>query len=314
LREKVELWLAWKRVAREVVDGTLGANFDRADRADIDAKVREAEEAAKDEGWGGYRFIVLADAQEPDGLKTIDLGAGHASTAETLCGRIITALKSQALLNESVGAGYIERKWPPALEASGAWPLSSLRQSFLNGSLTRLLDPDTILRSKIMDFVSRGEFGLASGPKRDGTYDRVWYAEPMAPEEVAFEGGVFLLKKAKAELLKSGRQAASVPQPVPGPTPVLPPEPKLEPGTEPEPGPTPAPRLKVLRLVGTLPPEVWNRFGTKVVPMLRSAGDLKAEVDLSLTVDARPARNLEVELRQLLNDLGLADKLNIELP
>ena len=46
------------------------------------------------------------------------LGAGHASAAETLCGRVITALRSQALLNESVGAGYIDRNWPPALKES----------------------------------------------------------------------------------------------------------------------------------------------------------------------------------------------------
>jgi hypothetical protein len=61
--------------------------------------------------------------------------------------RVIGALKSEALLNESVGAGYIERNWPPALKDSGAWPLQSLRQSFLNGSLTRLVDPDSARRS-----------------------------------------------------------------------------------------------------------------------------------------------------------------------
>jgi len=70
--------------------------------------------------------VVIADNQEPDGLKTIDPGAGHSSSSETVCGRVITALKSHALLNESVGAGYIDRNWPPALKASGAWPLSSL--------------------------------------------------------------------------------------------------------------------------------------------------------------------------------------------
>ena len=80
---------------------------------------------------------------------------------ETLCGRVIAALKSEALLNESVGAGYIERNWPPALKTAGAWPLASLRQSFLNGSLTRLVDPDAILKNKIVEFVGRGDFGLA---------------------------------------------------------------------------------------------------------------------------------------------------------
>src|SRR5262249_9227588 len=37
LRDKVELWLAWKRVAREVGEGSLGADYDRADRAEIEA-------------------------------------------------------------------------------------------------------------------------------------------------------------------------------------------------------------------------------------------------------------------------------------
>ena len=72
---------------------------------DLQSKVKDAEEAAKDEVWGDYRFAVLADGQEADGLKVIDLGAGHSSSGETLCGRVIAALKSEALLNESVGAG-----------------------------------------------------------------------------------------------------------------------------------------------------------------------------------------------------------------
>ena len=207
---------------KEITEGTLGGDFDKADRAEITVKMADAEEAAKDEVWGGYRFVVIADNQEPDGLKTIDLGAGHSSGSETLCGRVITALKSQALLNESVGAGYIERNWPPALKDSGAWPMSSLRQSFLNGSLTRLLDPDTTLRGKIVEFVSRGEFGLASGQKPDGGYERVLFNEFIDPAEVTFESGVFLLLKAKAKALKA--------RPEPGPVVCRSQAPHLSPG------------------------------------------------------------------------------------
>ena len=79
---------------------------------------------------GGVRFVALGNTQSSDGLKVIDLGAGHSSGSETLCGRVITALKSGALLNESVGAGYIDRHWPPVFKDTGAWPLTSLRQSF----------------------------------------------------------------------------------------------------------------------------------------------------------------------------------------
>ena len=272
LREKVELWLAWQRVAHEVAQGVLGAEFDHADRAEVRARVKDAETAAKDEVWAGYRFVALSDSQSPGGLKIIDLGAGHASGSETLCGRIIGALKSEALLNENVGAGYIDRHWPPAFQGAGAWPLSSLRQSFLDGSLTRLIDPDTILRRQIIDFVSRGEFGLASGAKGDGTYVRLWFAEPIGQEEVAFESSVFLLTKAKAQELK-------VP---PEPPPLPPPEPP-PPEIPPEPVPPAGASKTRLRLSGEVPPEIWNRLGMKVVPKLRSGDDLSIGIEFSVS-------------------------------
>ncbi|PIV20448.1 MAG: AAA family ATPase [Deltaproteobacteria bacterium CG_4_8_14_3_um_filter_45_9] len=308
LRDKVELWLAWKRVFSEVTEGTLGADFDRADRADIQSKVKDAEDDAKDEVWGGYRFAVIFDSRAADGLKPIDLGAGHASSGETLCGRVITALKSQALLNESVGAGYIERNWPPALKESGAWPLASLRQSFLNGALTRLLDPDTTLRNKIVEFVGKGDLGLASGQKPDGTYERTWFEEPISLDEITFDAGVFLLTKAKAKTLKAAGKGESVAVV----SPVT--QPASEGIKEPEKAQAPSPGIqtRTLRLVGTVPPEIWNRLGTKIIPKLKSGSDLKIGVDFSVTINTESARSVEAELRQILEDLGLKDKITIE--
>ncbi|MCP9446717.1 MAG: DUF499 domain-containing protein [Nitrospira sp.] len=329
LREKVELWLAWQRVAREVADGTLGGDFDRTDRADLQSNLKAAEEAARDEVWGGYRFAVMYEptpqpAPEADGLRVIDLGAAHASSGETLCGRVIAVLKSEALLNDSVGAGYLERNWPPAFKASGAWPLQSLRQSFLNGSLTRLLDPDTTLRGKIVEFVGRGDFGLASGQNADGTYERLWFKEPISADEIAFESGVFLLTKAKAQALKASiLEPASVPEPQPSPAVLgagpgpLSAEPSTTPAGEPEPqaAPTPGIQTKTIRLVGPVPPESWNRLGTKLLPKLRTGGqgaDLKVSVDLSVTVNSDVVGSLTSDLRQILEELGVADKLRID--
>jgi hypothetical protein len=221
---------------------------------------------------------------------------------------VIAALKSQALLNESVGAGYIERNWPPALKESGAWPLASLRQSFLNGSLTRLLDPDATLRGKIVEFVDKGDFGLASGSRPDGSYDRVWFGELVGYDEVSFEAGVFLLLKTKAKALKSA------PEPSRKPGPVALPEPMQEPATAPEQIPelSPEPSLRTFRISGDIPPEIWNRLGTKILPKLRSGTDLKVGISFSVTVDSEVARNMESELRQILEDLGLADKVRID--
>jgi len=311
LRAKVEIGLAWKRVAREVAEGTLGGEFDRNDRADLQSKVKDAEEAAKDEVWGDYRFAVVADGQQTDGLKVIDLGAGHSSSGETLCGRVLAALKSEALLNESVGAGYIERNWPPALKAEGAWSLASLRQSFLNGSLTRLVDPDAILKGKVAEFVSRGDFGLASGRKSDGAYERMWFEEPVATDEVAFEADVFLLRKATAVALKAGKPAipGAGPEPTPEPTPTPAPQPGPTPGS---PTPEPAASTRTLRVAGTVPPEVWNRLGTKILPKLRSGSEVKIGLEFSVTVPANAANGLASELRQILQELGLGNSVKVE--
>jgi hypothetical protein len=307
-RDKVELALAWKRVQSEIEQGTLGGDFDRTERAEVLAKVKEAQEEAQDEVWASYRYVILADNQEPDGLKVIDLGAGHASASETLCGRVISALKSQALLNETVGAGYLERRWPPALKEVGAWPLASLRQSFLNGALTRLMDPDAALRHKVVEFVGQGDFGLASGHQSDGTYDRIWYREAIAPEEVAFESDVFLLTKAKVQALKA--KAEPVPTPVPGPQAL--PWSEAEPSSETTPEPVPASHSYTLRLVGSIPPEVWNRLGTRVLPKLRTGNDLRVNVDLSVSLNTGLVQSMASDLRQILQDLDLEDRLRIE--
>lgn len=309
LREKIELWLAWKRIAREIAEGILGGDFDRTERAEIQSKVQDAEDAAKDEVWGGYRFVALSDNQEPSGLKVIDLGAGHSSSGETLCGRVLTALKSQALLNESVGSGYIERNWPPALKQSGAWPLASLRQSFLNGSLTRLLDPDSVLRNRIVEFVGKGEFGLASGQKKDGTHERVWYKEILPPEEVAFEAGVFLLTEEKAMALKSTAVIEPKTQPVSEPISI-----EVEPKTgKEEPLRIGAEQEFIeLSISGNIPPELWNRLGTKVLPKLRACNDLEVGVKFKVKVSHELSDSLRAEIQQILGDLGLENSIRIE--
>ncbi|HLG42630.1 MAG TPA: AAA family ATPase, partial [Planctomycetota bacterium] len=169
---------------------------------------------------------------------------------------------------------------------------------------------DAILRSKIIEFVSRGDFGLASGQKPDGTYERIWFKDPVAPDEIAFESGVFLLMKPRAQALEA--RTSREPVPVPGIQPV----PKLgfstETGREAGPGPAPGIQTKTIRLVGTVSPEVWNRLGTKILPKLRSGSNLKIGVDFSVTVNANSAGSLASDLRQILADLGLAEMVRIE--
>ena len=320
LRDKVEQWLAWRRVASEAAAGTLGTELDRAELSDIRRKVREAADAAREEVWGDYRWMVIADASESDGLKAIDLGAGHSSSSESLCGRVISALKSSALLNESVGAGYLERNWPPALKETGAWPLVSLRQSFLDGSLTRLVDPDTVLRRKIVEFVAKGDFGLGSGRRADGRFERASFRQTVSPEDVMFESDVYLLTQGLAERLKAPPAPETEPPPGPGPgssgSGDGPPAPGVGPDLPPRPQPPTPPEpqaRKTLRIHGDIPPEVWNRVGTRLLTKLRTGGELKVGVTFELTADSPAAEALLADLRQILDDLQLTERVQIDV-
>ena len=262
---------------------------------------------------------MLVDHREPEGLKIIDLGAGHASSGDSLCGRVLAALKSEGLLNDSVGAGYIERNWPPALKDSGAWPLKSLRKSFLDGSLTRLPDPDAILRKKVVEFVEKGDFGLGSEELPGGGYQRLWFQERIGPDEIGFEPNLFLITKAKAHALK----ARPVDQPKSDTSVSTKDQPETNSATTAiegrgehaqilETGVEETPSSCTFQLRGEIPSEVWNRLGTKLVTKLKKGEDLKIEVEFSVTVNSEVATAFEAELRQVLDDLALTGKVHIQ--
>jgi hypothetical protein len=317
LREAVELMLAWRRVRREVADGTLGGDYDATDLADLEKSVKGAEGDAKDEVWAGYRYAAIWEPAEAGDIKVIDLGAGHASSSESLTGRIIAALKAEALLNEAVGAGYLERHWPSAFAETGAWPLASLRQAFLNGTLTRLIDPDRVLKAKIVEFVANAEMGLGSGQRPEGTFERVWFGELVSPDEVTFDVGVYLLTRSAAEAAKALSEGIA-PAPSGGESAIG--QPSGEPtvaggagGTEATEGGTGAVAARrVIRLMGAVPPEMWNRLGTRIVARLRSASDVEIRVEASASADEADARRLEQDLRLALAELGLEDGWRIE--
>ena len=114
------------------------------------------------------------------------------------------------------------------------------------------------------------------------------------PAEVAFESGVFLLLKVKAKTLKSVSEPTTVD--VPGTRPSPGPEPPVETGPEPEPELPPGVAPRTFRISGDVPPEIWNRLGTKVLPKLRSGSDLKIGLSFTVTVDGPLAQSFENDL------------------
>ena len=326
LGNAVEQALSWKRVREEVQRGNLGAEFEPEERNEVESNVREAEARVKEEVVAGYIWIALYDAKEHGGVRVINMGQGHASSGVSLSDRVKSALKSEGLLEDSVGAGYIERSWPIALRTSGAWPLSGLRKAFLDGSLTRLVDPEGALRQAIPRLVERGEFGLGSGQKSDGSFGKVWFKEQVPSEELLFDSDTFLLLKARATALKnpdlgrptgSGLLGPSIPgaavgQPIAGapagPT-----------------GVVAAPEIRIglteadskvraaFSIQGAIPPEAWNKLGIGLVPTLKRGEGLTIVLTISVKTTLTERENFERELRRRLGELGIAGQWTIRV-
>ena len=138
----------------------------------------------------------------------------------------------------------------------------------------------------------------------------MWYEELLAPDEVTFEAGVFLLSKPVASALKHAPSPPTPPKPGPTPPEKGPTPPEPGPGAGPQP---PGPGASVeLRVIGTLPPESWNRMGTKILPKLRSGSDLNVTVGFKVSVKSAAAAGFAAEIRQILEEIGLGGSIRVE--
>jgi len=63
---------------------------------------------------------------------------------------------------------------------------------------------------------------------------------------------------------------------------------------------------------GTVPAELWNRIGSKLIPKIRSAADHRLTIECSAEMEAAQAAQLVRELEQAIADLNLTGKLFVE--
>ena len=125
----------------------------------------------------------------------------------------------------------------------------------------------------------------------------------IQPDEVAFEKDVFLLTKAAARAQNAEPEIELEPPPAPAP---------VQPTPAPTPPEAPQSGQTTLRLSGTIPSEVWNLIGHKVLPKLRQGEALTIGIDFSVQVNAALAESTAADLEQALGDLGIRDAVRIE--
>ena len=92
------------------------------------------------------------------------------------------------------------------------------------------------------------------------------------------------------------------------------PEPGATAGRDSEPRSAPPPgaaAARTIRVSGDVPPEVWNRLGRTLLPKLRGGAELTLGVEFSATVEGDRADGLVADLKQILADLGLSERVDV---
>ena len=79
-----------------------------------------------------------------------------------------------------------------------------------------------------------------------------------------------------------------------------------------DPDPAPGASKTTLKLTGTVPPETWNRLGTRVIPKLHDVDRLVVGIDFTIDLATPTAAQKEAELKQILSDLGLSGRVYVE--
>jgi hypothetical protein len=177
-----------------------------------------------------------------------------------------------------------------------------------------VISPDEYLKRKVPEFVAKGDFGLASGDRPGGGFDRVWFREPISPDEVAFDAGVYLLRRERAEALRTGSAKAFSLQSDSA-------DGSSTPGSSNQTettsvtnqvGVSSGEEDRILTLTGAIPPELWNRVGTRLIPKLRSAqAEPRLGVNFDVEVAGNQAAQLERDLQQAIADLGLTEQIKV---
>ena len=168
--------------------------------------------------------------------------------------------------------------------------------------------------------MDKGDFGLGSERRPDGTFERVAFGEAIDPADVTFDANVYLLSREAAERLRREPE----PEPV---TPVgvktdrretTPDE--TEESTTAQRSPNQEQRgteetraTQSIRIHGEIPSESWNRIGNKLVTKLRGTQALKVGVSFDVTAEHSGAPTLLAEVRQILDELQLGGDVRIDV-
>ena len=303
VNEDARKLLAWRALDDEADELRL----ENDQRRQLSENMKRAERDLKESVWRTYKYVYLLDKNNQ--WKCNDLGLVHSSAADSLVSLILSRLKQEGDIEETISPNFLLRNWPPAFTE---WSTKSMRDAFFaSPQFPRLLNPETI-KQTIADGVTRGLFGYA-GKTQSGEYSPFYFATRINALDIEISEDVFLIPKEKAHAISEGKVPPIVletEEDKPSEESITPITPTGE-SIDKEKG-IAVPMASSISWEGELPWQKWSNFYTKVLSKFATSEGLK----INLKFEAKPEGGISSqkieETKIQLRELGLQDNINVK--
>jgi hypothetical protein len=259
--------LAWRTLGDEA--GSL--ELDEDGRRQLGEQVKRADHDLHEAVWRTYHRLAFLGAD--GGVAEEDLGLLHSSAAESTMALFQARLRQRDELTDVLAPGKVVQSWPKGLEE---WSTKAFRDAvYASPVFPRVMRADA-LKDTVARGVQDSLFGYAI--KRENEYVRIKFDEQLDSADIAFSDEEVLVPQALAGQLKEAAPTPEEPVPAAGvtlPTAVT---------TEDDGGTEVVPLFtgeKIAKICwqGTVPPQKWTTFYTKVLSRLVSDGGLELNVE-----------------------------------
>lgn len=314
IRQAAKDLLAWDdiRADRETL------HLDEGQREQLDVYLAKTRGALREAAWRAYKHVVLLGKDNEQ--RVIDLGLTTSSAAENLVSLVLSRLRQDDEVVETVSPQFLVRNWPGAFDA---WSIKGVRDAFFaSPRFPRLLRGDAV-RETIATGVNRGD--LAYVGKSGDRYEPFIFAPAslLNAGDVEVTEQMYILTREVAEAYCSRLEPAAdgsdqapdlaVPSPGAATTDGVVlldgagvPSGEAGQGTSPGGADTVVPKFS---WSGDVPPGKWMNFYTRVITKFAGAAGLS----LRVAVDVAPAEGVSKqrvdEARAALRDLGMDDRV-----
>lgn len=301
LREEARKVLAWEALDEEAPSMKL----DDGQVRQLDESLKRAKRDMKESVWRTYKTIALLG--KDGNIRMVDLGLVHSSAAADLTTLILNRLRQDGDVETGISPSFLNRNWPPAL---AEWSTKSVRDAFFASPLfPRLLSVDA-LRETICRGVGNGLLAYV-GKAPNGEYRPFYFNQALMSGDIEFSDEVFIIPKEAAEKYLAGKKAAATTGVDPKP-PVMPPVDPTTGGKAGDPPVSPVNPKAIASITwrGTVAPQKWMNFYSKVLAKFISGGGVTLTVEFKVSPPDGLSPQKVDETKSALRELGLIDNLD----